>query len=129
MCTWHEHHARTCAEIERRRRHRENLVLAAHSLAETYAVLTRLPPPHRLRADDALSLIEMNWGATPVVDLTAPDTWRALREAPRLGIIGGQMYDALIAAAAIKAEASVLLTWNRRDFSRFSGRINIRAPL
>ena len=129
LCTWHEHHARTCAEIERRRRDREDLVLATHSLAETYTVLTRLPPPHRLRADDALSLIEMNWGAAPVVLLTAPDIWRALREAPRLGVIGGQMYDALIAAVAIKAEASVLLTWNLRDYSRFSGRISIRSPV
>ena len=39
------------------------------------------------------------------------------------------MVDALIAAAAIKAEASVLLTWNLRDYSRFSGRISIRSPV
>ena len=71
----------------------------------------------------------MNWGAAPVVHLTAPDTWRALREAPRLGIVGGQMVDALIAAAANKAEAAVLLTWNLRDYSRFSARISIRAPV
>ena len=129
VCTWHEHHARTRAEIESRSRDHEDIVLASHSLAETYAVLTRLPPPYRLRADDALSLIEMNWGGAPVVHLTASDTWRALREAPRLGIFGGQTYDALIAAAAIKAEASVLLTWNLRNFSQFSGRISIRAPV
>lgn len=129
VCTWHGHHVRTCAEIERRSRDGEDLVLAAHSLAETYAVLTRLPSPHRLRADDAVSLIEMNWGGAPVVYLTATDTWRALREAPRRGIIGGQTYDALIAAAAIKAKASVLLTWNLRNFSQFAGRIGIRAPV
>ena len=71
----------------------------------------------------------MNWGSASVVHLTAEETWRTLREAPRLGIIGGQTYDALIAAAAIKAEASVLLTWNLRNFSQFAGRINIRSPV
>lgn len=129
VCTWHEHHGRTCAEIERRGRNHEDLVLAAHTLAETYAVLTRLPPPHRLRADDALSLIEMNWGGVPVAHLTGADTWRTLRDLPRLGTIGGQTYDALIAVAAIKAEASVLLTWNLRNFSSFSGRISVRSPV
>ncbi len=39
------------------------------------------------------------------------------------------MVDALIAAAANKAEAAVLLTWNLRDYSRFSARISIRAPV
>ncbi|MDE2927837.1 MAG: PIN domain-containing protein [Acidobacteriota bacterium] len=129
VCTWHEHHARTRAEIESRSRDHEDMVLAAHTLAETYAVLTRLPPLHRLRAADALSLIEMNWGGAPVIQLTDSDTWRALREAPQFGIAGGQTYDALVVAAAIKAGASVLLTWNLRNFSQFSGRISICAPV
>ena len=49
----------------------EALVLAAHSLAETYAVLTRLPGPNRLRSRDAIALLEANWRETPVVHLTA----------------------------------------------------------
>ena len=61
VSSWHEHHDRTCAEMERRKRGKEELVISAHSLAETYAVLTRLPAPHRLRATDAIALIESNW--------------------------------------------------------------------
>ena len=128
VCTWHEHHGRTLSELERRIRSNQELVLAAHSLAETYAVLTRLPSPHRLRAEDAVALIETNWSGTPVVHLTGRDTWRALRDARQLGAIGGQTYDVLIAASALKARAAALVTWNVRNFAVFSERISIVAP-
>ena len=128
VCAWHEHHGRTRLEIERRIRGHEELVLAAHSLAELYAVLTRLPSPHRLRADDAISLIEANWGETFVVHLTGQETWQALREARQLGIIGGQMYDVIIAASALKAGASTLLTWNMRHFNKFTDKLSVLAP-
>jgi hypothetical protein len=42
VCFWHEHHAAAVAEIKRRLEHGEQLAVAAHALAETYAVLTRL---------------------------------------------------------------------------------------
>ena len=46
--------------------------------------------------------------------------WGALREAKRRGLIGGQMYDALIAIAALKAKASTIITWNVRNFAPFA---------
>ena len=106
----------------------QELVLAAHSLAETYAVLTRLPPPNRLRGKDALALIEENWAGNLVVHLTGRDTWRALRDARKLGVAGGQTYDALIAASALKARAAALVTWNVRNFTAFSERIAVVTP-
>ena len=128
VCSWHEHHDRTRAELERRADANEQLVLAAHSLAETYAVLTRLPAPNRLRAEDAITLIELNWRDTPVVQLTAREVWESLREAQRHGLMGGQMYDVLIAMAALKAHASTIVTWNVRHFAPFAGKIGIEAP-
>lgn len=128
VCDWHEHHDRTHAEFQRRGRAQEELVLAAHSLAEIYAVLTRLPPPRRLRGEDALTLIEGNWSDTPTVHLTARETWEALRTAERRNVRGGQMYDALIATAALKAGASAILTWNHRNFAPFVGDIRIESP-
>ena len=128
VCTWHEHHERTHREIERRVGADEELVLAAHSLIETYAVLTRLPAPHRLRAEDAISLIESNWKRTPTVHLTGDETWRALLGVGRLEVTGGQTYDALIASIALKAGAATLLTWNVRHFSAFSDRIAVLTP-
>ena len=128
VSSWHEHHDRTCAEMERRKRGKEELVISAHSLAETYAVLTRLPAPHRLRATDAIALIESNWRATPTVQLTGAEMWSALREAQRRAMIGGQMYDVLIALAALKAEASTIITWNVRHYEAFAPSIAVQAP-
>lgn len=116
VCSWHEHHGRTLAELERRERAGEELVLAAHSLAETYAVLTRLPGPNRLRPTDAVALLEANWRETPAVHLTAAETWRALRRARRRGVSGGGTYDLLIATCALKAGAVTIITWNARHF-------------
>ncbi len=128
VCSWHEHHKRTRSEIERRVTSGEELFLAAHSLAETYAVLTRLPSPHRLRAADAISLIEANWGQNHIVHLTGRETWRAITEAERHGLVGGQTYDVLIAMAALKGGASTLVTWNLRNFASFEDQIEVVAP-
>ena len=128
VSSWHQHHDRTRAEIERRKGSNEELVLAAHSLAETYAVLTRLPAPHRLRADDAIALIEGNWRDTPVVQITGLEMWNALHEAQRRTLIGGQMYDVIIALSALKAEASTIITWNVRHYEAFESAIVVEAP-
>jgi predicted nucleic acid-binding protein len=128
VCSWHERHETTRSEIERRDAGGEKLFLAAHSLAETYAVLTRLPSPHRLRAADAIALIESNWGRNQVVHLTGRETWRAIAEAERRGLIGGQTYDVLIAMAAVKGGASTLVTWNLRNFSPFRDEFEVIAP-
>lgn len=128
VCSWHEHHGRTVAELERREGAGEELVLAAHSLAEVYAVLTRLPAPNRLRSEDAIALLEANWRGTPVVQLTATEVWRALRRAQRRGVIGGQTYDMLIAACALKAGASTIITWNVRHFATAAREIDVEVP-
>jgi len=128
ISSWHEHHERPRAELDRRSNRGDTLVLAAHSLVETYSVLTRLPAPHRLRASDALAAIEANWSSAPVVQLTGTETWAALTEAVRLGTVGGRTYDTLIARTALKARAETILTWNVRDFAPFGSRIRIEAP-
>ncbi len=114
--------------MERRATDGEVLFLAAHSLAETYAVLTRLPSPHRLKAADAISLIEANWGQTHIVHLTGRETWRVIKEAERRGLVGGQTYDVLIAMAALKGGASTLVTWNLRNFASFENQVEVVAP-
>lgn len=91
-------------------------------------MLTRLPAPHRLRANDALAAIEANWSAATVVHLTGAETWAALTEAVRLGAVGGRTYDTLIARTALKADAATILTWNVRDFAPFAAQIRVEAP-
>ena len=119
VTTWHVHHQATRRELDRREDAGQEAVLAAHSLAEAYSVLTRLPEPHRLRADDALALLEANWARAPLVALSAADYWRVLRRCRDTGISGGAVYDALIAAAARKARVAAVLTWDTEAFERF----------
>jgi len=128
LCTWHEHHELTKAEIERSLRIKDVLIFAAPSLVETYAVLTRLPLPHRLSIQDALVLLESNWGGAGVVALTPSEYWKLLRDCRDTGIGGGQVYDAVIMACARKARVERLLTWNLEHFTRFDENIIVTAP-
>lgn len=118
LCTWHEHHERTVREIERRLDDGEALVVAAPALVETYAVLTRLPPPHRLSPVDCLTLLEANFigNALEIVALEADAYRHLLRSAPVRRIAGGQVYDAVIVECALAARAETLLTFNEQQF-------------
>ena len=129
VCAWHEHHEVTLGDIERRRRSRETPVIAGHSLVESYAVLTRLPAGHRLSAQDALTLLETNWGEAEIVTLAPSEHWKALRAARDQSVAGGAVYDALIAACAVKGRVRTLLTWNLAHFERFAGPgLEVAAP-
>jgi predicted nucleic acid-binding protein len=129
LCSWHEHHAATLREMNQRARSGDRVVLAGHSLVETFAVLTRLPYPFRLSEQDALRLLQENFAKTPVVTLTSAQYWRVLKECSEKKISGGQSYDAVIASCARKAKATVLLTWNRDHFARFQDKnLRIEAP-
>jgi predicted nucleic acid-binding protein len=128
LCSWHEHHERTRREFEARAASKWQLILAAHSLVEIYAVLTRLPPPYRLRGADARSLLEANWSKTKIVHLNGPETWRVLKDTEERGVTGGQTYDALIAVSALKARVETLLTWNAKNFAAFSDKLDVVTP-
>jgi predicted nucleic acid-binding protein len=130
MCAWHEHHEQALTELERRLAARESLVVAAPALVEAYAVLTRLPPPHRMSPPDANTLLETNFLAEGTLAVLNGKAYRSsLREAAAHGVAGGRTYDWVIAACAKAARVKVLLTFNARDFVglRLDG-IELRVP-
>ena len=123
VCAWHEHHARAREEIERRLRRAETMLVAAPTLVEAYAVLTRLPSPHRLSPADALALLEADFIAVGTILALDGEAYVALlRRAPEDGISGGRMYDAVIAACASKTKGTTVLTFNASHFAPFSRR-------
>ncbi|MBI5529733.1 MAG: PIN domain-containing protein [Deltaproteobacteria bacterium] len=128
VCAWHEHHAATVAALAVEAKAGHGIVIAAPALVEAYAVLTRLPQPHRLALADAHHLLEGNWGRNEIVGLSAKEYWQFLARCRDEGIGGGMTYDALIAACARKSAADVLLTWNVAHFVRFRGDFDVRAP-
>lgn len=118
VCTWHEHHRRTTEEIERRLRRGEEMIVAAPALVESYAVLTHLPPPHRLAPAEASALLEANFISTARIIALDGKSYRALlRRAPQERIVGERTYDAVIATCATQAKVAALLTFNHRHFS------------
>ena len=118
LCAWHEHHAASVDEINRRLERREPLLVAAPALVEAYAVLTRLPPPHRLSPDDALGLLDTNFLQPGKMLTLGGRAYRVLlHSAPGRDIVGGLVYDAVILECAIRGTATALLTFNERDFA------------
>lgn len=116
VCAWHEHHDRAAEEIERRLRRGEKMIVAAPALVEGYAVLTRLPLPHRLSPVDAFALLDANFMRTTIVALDRHSYRTLLRRATDDAITGGRIYDAVIAACVLKAKVGAFLTFNAGHF-------------
>lgn len=116
VCAWHEHHEQAAREIGRRLRQGEKMLIAGPALIESYSVLTRLPPPHRLSPVDALALLDANFMRAKIIALDGRSYVALLRRAAVDGIAGGQTYDAVIAACVLKAKAHALLTFNADHF-------------
>ena len=105
--------------------------ISAHSIAETYAVLSALPVSPRITPSAAWALIEHSvLPFVGTVALTGTETGEVARRLSRQGLSGGIVYDALIAEAAVKAGVEVLLTLNPRDFRRvvLADRPELREP-
>ena len=60
LLTWHEHHAPSRRALETAMDDAP-LVIPVPALVESYAVLTRLPAPHRLSPRDAHVLLRENF--------------------------------------------------------------------
>jgi predicted nucleic acid-binding protein len=104
VCAWHEHHRAAQSELARRLRDDGPMLVAGPALVESYAVLTRLPPPHRLSTHDAHRLIQTSFVENGRVIALEGRAYRVLLAAMAAeGIAGGRAYDAVIAECAPRA--------------------------
>ena len=124
----HEHHARSFALFTGA--DRKTACCAAHSLAELYATLTRLPGKTRLSADQALLFLDSVEERLEIVSLDVREYRLAIQDAATTGIVGGTIYDALIGWCALKARATRIYTWDVADFQRLGAEITgkVRTP-
>ncbi|TAL44312.1 MAG: type II toxin-antitoxin system VapC family toxin [Salinibacterium sp.] len=99
-------------------------VLAAHSLVETYSVLTRLPGDARARPADVVTAIDSNFGHTAVLSV---ETQGQLHEIfAQAGVQGGAVYDGIVALTALD-NGLVLLTRDRRALGAYAALgVNVR---
>ena len=97
--------------------------MAAHSLAEVYATATRLPGKHRLSGEQALLFLEDLRERLTLITLTGEEYYRTIKSASKGGVLGGTIYDALLAQCALKADVSVIYTWSLRHFQQFGAEV------
>ena len=66
---------------------------------------------------------------TPIA-LTTEEHFAAISEYSEMGVVGGAIYDALIARCALKAKAQTIYTWNIRHFRQFGPEVEkkLRTP-
>jgi predicted nucleic acid-binding protein len=124
----HEHYERSFAILAGA--NRKNACCAAHSLAELYATLTRLPGKLGLNIDQALAAVDSVAERLELISLEPPKYRHLIREAANWGIAGGTIYDALLGQCALKARATKIYTWNAGHFRLLGDEIagKIRTP-
>ena len=97
----------------------ESLILPMPALVEAYAVLTRLPAPHRLSPADALQLLQASLHeVSDLVGLAEQDAWLFITGLAGQQIAGRATNDCQIIACAVRAGADRILSLNERDFER-----------
>jgi predicted nucleic acid-binding protein len=112
--TSHESHEQVAAFIERA----GDVRLIAHVALEAYHVLTRVRPYRRLPPRAVAGAIRDSFPG-PLVGLAPEEHWTLMEQAPRLGIVGGAVFDAFIAAAANRAGLT-LVSRDRRAASTYA---------
>jgi predicted nucleic acid-binding protein len=95
---------------------KQTTACGAHTLAEVYAVLSRLPGGRMQRPEIAALLVDQIIERVTVVPLTVDEYAETIRKTARSLLAGGIVFDALLLACARKAKAERIYTWNVRHF-------------
>ncbi len=120
FASWHDQHEPA------RRAVGAGVTVVAHSLLETYSVLTRLPEPHRIAAPNVVRYLERQFSERPLALDPAEQQGMVARMASA-GISGGAVYDALI-AFTVQAHGGTLLSLDTRA-ARTYARCGVRFEL
>ena len=115
----HPMHERSFPWLKQAKAREFDLIVASHTLAELYAVLSTLPLKPRITPAVAWRLVHENLESTArVVSLTPTEYRSTIKSISELGLAGGIIYDALIAKVAQKSTVERLLTLNIEHFKR-----------
>ena len=101
IATWHEAH-------ETARHAARGASIPAHSLLESYAVLTRLPVPHRLDSGIVESLLSERFPPSLVLAPPARLARSIVRLLASERIEGGAVYDGLVGLTAAAYDQELL---------------------
>lgn len=121
FASWHESHAAALNELAGRPQ------IAAHSLLETFSVLTRLPAPHRAPAELVGRFLDAAFPGDPLTLDGGLYRQLVTHRLVAIGLAGGATYDALI-AETVRAVDGTLVTLDRRALATYD-RIGCSAML
>lgn len=123
----HPHHAPAFQALSRVAAKRDQGYMSLHSLAETYAALTRLPVRPRIHPAEAARMIADN--IVPhfqMVPIARKDYLEALKTVADSGWSGAKIYDALIVGCAARSGAERIYTFNLSDFQHLAPKLTNR---
>ena len=102
----------------------------AHSLAEVYSSLTRMPGKHRISGEQAMLFLSDMRERLTIVSLDEQEYIQAIAGAAAAGVVGGTIYDALLVHCALKAKAEIIYTWNVKHYGQFGSEAvkRVRTP-
>jgi len=113
----HGDHERAFVLLQRVQNDKDEGFVSAHSLAEMYATLTRLPAPFRHSPEQAHLSIEENILKHFIISsLSGTDYSVLIKDAAAARIQGGTIYDAVLMKSAAKSAATKIFTLNLKHF-------------
>ncbi len=95
--------------------------LSTHALAETWAVLTRLPIDPPISPATATLALERVQQLMSVAELSRTHYRDALQRCAECAVTSGAVFDALHLVCAEHTGATAFVTFNARDFERLAG--------
>jgi len=82
--------------------------IPAHARLETYSVLTRIPPPHRLAHPVVATLLDRWFPARRTLVPTEELSVEVVKLCSAVGVFGGAVYDALVGLTAAERGGGLL---------------------
>ena len=116
----HPHHRRAIVWIDAVLEQRITGVIMCHALAEIWSVLTRMPAPARLSAEQAMGVVRRIQRVFQLQQLEPATYNEALQRCTDRGFASGVVFDALHLVGAEHAGADAVVTFNGADFRRLA---------
>jgi predicted nucleic acid-binding protein len=124
----HPHHAESLALLAGAAK--SDVCCGAHSMAEVYAVMTRLPTRPVVPPEHAMLFVREIRERLTIVAIDEAAYYATLASAAQKGIAGARIYDALLLHCARTSGAERIYTLNLSDFRRIAPDLadRMRAP-
>jgi len=117
----HPHYEPALGAVKRVKEGRVKGFICAHSIAETFASLTRLPVHPRIQPDQSARIINENiLPHFTAIPLDREDYLRALDVVGSGGFSGAKIYDALLLQCAGRCKVARVYTFNLADFRKLA---------